>query len=89
MSVFFIKALVNFEKLIRFYRQAFILYENRENLKILIEIPLFSLFRQFGTTVVDILRLHPFQNLWIYPWIYIYHFYSGYFIKYNIRDEMK
>ena len=32
------KAFVNFEKLIRFYRQAFIIYKNGENLKILKEI---------------------------------------------------
>ena len=44
MSVFsfFIKAFVNFEKLIRFYRQAFIAYKNKENLKIL----LIEIFRQ-------------------------------------------
>ena len=38
MSVFFsffIKAFVNFKKLIRFHRQAFIVYKNGENLKIL------------------------------------------------------
>ena len=41
VSVFFsflIKAFVNFEKLIRFHRQAFIVYKNGENLKILIKI---------------------------------------------------
>ena len=32
------KAFVNFENLIRFYRQAFIIYKNGENLKILKEI---------------------------------------------------
>ena len=35
---FLIKAFANFEKLIRFYRQVFIVYKNAENLKILIEI---------------------------------------------------
>ena len=35
---FLIKAFVNFEKLIRFHWQAFIVYKNGENLKILIEI---------------------------------------------------
>ena len=47
---FVIKTFVNFEKLIRFHRQAFILYKNRENLKILKEKPhgferYFGLFR--------------------------------------------
>ena len=37
-SSFFIKAFVNFEKLIRFHRQAFIKYKNGENLKILKEV---------------------------------------------------
>ena len=40
MSIFFsflIKAFAGFEKLIRFYRQAFIVYKNGENLKMLIE----------------------------------------------------
>ena len=39
MSVFFcflITAFVNFEKLLKFHRQAFIVYKNGENLKILI-----------------------------------------------------
>ena len=35
---FLIKAFANFEKLIRFHWQAFIVYKNGENLKILIEI---------------------------------------------------
>ena len=35
---FLIKALANFEKLIRFHWQAFIIYKNGENLKLLIEI---------------------------------------------------
>ena len=35
---FLIKAFANFEKLIRFYWQAFIVYKNRENVKMLIEI---------------------------------------------------
>ena len=34
---FFFKAFVNFQKLIRFYLQAFIVYENGENLRTLIE----------------------------------------------------
>ena len=41
MSVFFsfaLKAFVSFEELIRFHRQAFIVYKNGENLKILVEI---------------------------------------------------
>ena len=41
MSVFFsfvIKAFVSFEKLIIFHRQAFVLYKNGENLKVLIKI---------------------------------------------------
>ena len=41
MSVFFsfvIKAFVSFEKLIIFHRQAFVLYKNVENLKVLIKI---------------------------------------------------
>ena len=41
MSVFFsflIKAFVNFEKLIRFHRQAFVVHKNEENLKIVMEI---------------------------------------------------
>ena len=38
MFFFFSKTLVNFEKLIRFHRQAFIIYKNRENLKVLTEI---------------------------------------------------
>ena len=41
MSVFFsfaIKAFVSFEKLMRFHRQAFIVYKNGEILKILVEI---------------------------------------------------
>ena len=40
MSIFFsflIKVFAGFEKLIRFYRQAFIVYKNGENLKMLIE----------------------------------------------------
>ena len=37
-SSFFIKAFANFEKLIRFYWQAFILHKNGESFKILIEI---------------------------------------------------
>ena len=35
---FLIKACVNFEKLVRFHWQAFIVYKNGENLKMLIEI---------------------------------------------------
>ena len=35
---FLIKAFVNFEKLIRFHRQPFMIYKNREKLKVLIEI---------------------------------------------------
>ena len=35
---FFIKAFVNFRKLLRYYQQAFILYKNGENLKVLKEI---------------------------------------------------
>ena len=35
---FLIKAFVSFEKLKRFHRQAFIVYKNKENLEILIEI---------------------------------------------------
>ena len=35
---FLIKAFANFEKLIRFHWQAFIVYKNGENLKMLIEI---------------------------------------------------
>ena len=38
LCFFVIKAFVSFEKLIRFHRQAFIVYKNAENLKILIEI---------------------------------------------------
>ena len=41
ISVFFsflVKVFVNFEKLIRFHRQAFIVYKKGENLKMLIEI---------------------------------------------------
>ena len=35
---FLIKAFANFEKLIRFHWQAFIVYKNRENLKMLIQV---------------------------------------------------
>ena len=41
MMMMMIKAFVSFEKLIKFHWQAFIVYKNGENLKILIE-----LFRQ-------------------------------------------
>ena len=51
---FLIKAFADFEKLIRFHRQAFIVYKNGENLKI---------FRQKA-----FIATHPFQNPLIHPW---------------------
>ena len=68
MSVFFsfaIKAFVSFEKLIRFHRQAFIVYRNAENLKILIEI-----FRQklLVSDVILALNLKPKMFFLGLPW---------------------
>ena len=62
---FLIKAFSNFEKLIRFYRQAFAVYKNGENLKMLIEI-----FWDYNVILVflDHLSATPFPNPWTHPW---------------------
>ena len=78
---FFIKAFPDFEKLIRFHWQAFIVYKNGENLKILIEIfcqklLVFSVILAFlnhlkpksffvGQPWWPTQSALPFQNLWI------------------------
>ena len=79
----FIKVFVNFEKVIRFYHQAFIVYKSWKNSKISIEI-----FRQrliVSNVILPFLdhlnyniffvtqpwwptKALPFQNLWIPPW---------------------
>ena len=53
---FFIKAFVNFEKLIRFHRQAFIRYKYGENLKILKEV--------FHQKLIVSNVILPFQTIW-------------------------
>ena len=86
MSVFFsflIKAFQNFEKLIRFHRQAFIVHKNGENLKKLLEIfclklIVFNVILAFldhlkpkiffvDRTWWPSMSAPPFQNLWILP----------------------
>ena len=64
MSVFplFLKVFANFEKLIKFHRQTFIIYENGENLKILKEI-----FRQkliASNVILTFKTIWNFEFLW-------------------------
>ena len=53
---FLIKAFANFEKLIRFYWQAFIVYKNGENFKTLIE--------NFAKNLWFLTLFWPFQTIW-------------------------
>ena len=87
---FLIKAFANFEKLIRFHWQAFVLNKNGENLKMLIEIFCQKLIvSNVILAFLDILKpniffvgqlwwpkysANPFQNLWIRSWILKSHF---------------
>ena len=79
---FLIQAFVKSEKLIRLHHPAFIIYENGENLKILIEIFREKLiisnviltawnlkFFFCSPTMMAGIERPPFVNLWIRPWL--------------------
>ena len=87
---FLIKAFANFEKLIRFHWQAFVVNKNGENLKMLIEIfcqkltvsnVILAFFDILKPNIFFVDQLwwptysaNPFQNLWIRSWIMKSHF---------------